>query len=96
MRRFFLVSYDIVNDKRRSRIAKLMLGYGERIQYSVFCCQLNQREILRLQEDIKQIIHTDEDQVLFLNAGKVIGQNPLPELQYIGRTWIPEARVQIV
>ena len=96
MRNFFLVSYDISDDKRRSRIARLMLGYGERIQQSVFCCQLNKREMLRLQEEIKQLIHHADDQVLFLNAGAVIGYNPLPEFQYIGRTWKPETRAQIV
>ncbi|MCQ2402099.1 MAG: CRISPR-associated endonuclease Cas2 [Lentisphaeria bacterium] len=96
MRSFFLVSYDVTDDKRRSRIAKLMLGYGERIQQSVFCCQLNPREMLHLKEDIKQLIHPDDDQVLFLNAGSVIGFNPLPELQYIGRTWKPEIRAQII
>ncbi|MGI6496948.1 MAG: CRISPR-associated endonuclease Cas2 [Kiritimatiellia bacterium] len=41
MRRFYLVSYDIPDDKRRARVFKLMRGWGERVQYSVFCCQLN-------------------------------------------------------
>mgnify|MGYP002748130839 FL=1 len=31
-----LIAYDIPDDKRRGRIAKLLLTYGDRIQYSVF------------------------------------------------------------
>lgn len=31
----YLVSYDIANAKRRRRAARLLLGYGERVQGSV-------------------------------------------------------------
>ncbi len=31
-----VVSYDIVEDRTRNKVAKLLLDYGERVQYSVF------------------------------------------------------------
>lgn len=32
----YLVAYDIVDDRRRTKIAKVLESYGDRIQYSVF------------------------------------------------------------
>ncbi|KGY10360.1 CRISPR-associated endonuclease Cas2 [Vibrio sinaloensis] len=32
----YLVCFDIENDKKRRRLSKLLLSYGERVQYSVF------------------------------------------------------------
>ncbi|EMN95623.1 CRISPR-associated endoribonuclease Cas2-like protein, partial [Leptospira interrogans serovar Medanensis str. UT053] len=36
MKHWRLVSYDIREPKRLRRVAKIMEGFGERIQYSVF------------------------------------------------------------
>ena len=71
MRRFYLVSYDIPDDKRRVRVFKLMRGWGERVQYSVFCCQLNPRERLELIEELKTRMNASEDQTLIVDAGAV-------------------------
>ncbi|MBI4568072.1 MAG: CRISPR-associated endonuclease Cas2 [Planctomycetes bacterium] len=32
----FLIVYDIADDQRRSRIARILEGYGTRVQFSVF------------------------------------------------------------
>ncbi len=32
----YLACFDIENDKKRRRLSKLLLSYGERVQYSVF------------------------------------------------------------
>ena len=96
MRRFFLVSYDIPDDRRRARVFKLLRGWGERVQFSVFCCQLNPRERLRLIDELKSRTNNDEDQALFVDAGAVEGEHPTPEIAYIGKTWRPEQRSQIV
>jgi len=34
--RYFLVCYDIEDDKRRNKVARCLLGWGRRVQYSVF------------------------------------------------------------
>lgn len=48
-----VVAYDIVSTARRTRLARLLEGYGERVQRSVFECDLDGREqselIARLQ-----------------------------------------------
>ena len=69
MRRFFLVSYDISNDKRLRRMFRLLRGYGEHIQYSVFLCQLTDKDKAVLLERIKDTIHHKEDQVLLIPLG---------------------------
>lgn len=96
MRRFYIVSYDIQDDRRRSKIAKLLSGWGDRIQYSVFCCQLNPRERHRLEEGLKELIKQNEDQAIFLDVGIVKGEYPEPEIVYIGKSWKPEPRIQII
>jgi len=96
MRRFYLVSYDIPDDRRRARVFKLMRSWGERVQFSVFCCQLNPRERLELIDELKSRMNSDEDQTLFVDAGSVEGERPVPEIAYVGKVWRPEQRSQVV
>ena len=37
---FYVVTYDISDDKRRSQVVKLLEGNGTRMNYSVFECML--------------------------------------------------------
>ena len=96
MRRFFLVSYDVADDRRRTRISKLLEGWGDRVQYSVFCCQLNPRERHALMEALKERLHAREDQVILVDAGAVEGEYPAPDMAYLGKVWKPEPRARIV
>ena len=43
-----LISYDIENDKLRAKVAKILEGHGERVQYSVFECHLRVKDYNRL------------------------------------------------
>ena len=47
-------------------------------------------------DELKKQMNQDEDQTLFLDAGSVEGEHPLPEIDYIGKVWKPEPRSQIV
>lgn len=59
----YVVAYDIPDDRRRLRVAKLLEGYGERVQYSVFECVLTPRQFERLWEEIGRRIDGAEDSV---------------------------------
>ena len=96
MRRFYLISYDIPDDRRRARVFKLMRGWGERVQYSVFCCQLTPLDRLELIEELKMRMNDGEDQTLIVEAGAVEGERPVPDITYVGKVWRPEQRSQIV
>lgn len=41
----YVISYDISEDKRRNKVAKLLEGYGRRVQYSVFECHINEKKL---------------------------------------------------
>ena len=62
---FVVVSYDIVDDKKRLRVAKLLKSYGERVQKSVFECRLDDRLYLKMKREIEKIIDWEEDGVIY-------------------------------
>ena len=65
----YLVAYDICDPKRLRLVHKTMLGYGEPLQYSVFCCDLSASERIMLISDLSPIIDHREDQVMLINIG---------------------------
>ena len=65
LRQFVVVSYDIPDDRRRTKVSKLLKDYGERVQYSVFECRLRPRDFKRLLERLKPLLDPKEDDVRF-------------------------------
>lgn len=61
---FVVVCYDIPDDKRRNRISQTLEGYGERVQFSVFECDLKAEYVKSLKAKISKII-TDEDTIRY-------------------------------
>ena len=51
-----VVSYDISDDKRRRMVAKLLEGYGYRVQYSVFECDLSLKQLQKLRRELKPYV----------------------------------------
>ena len=62
--RRFLLAYDVTDDRRRTRLAKLLERYGDRVQYSVFVVQIRPAKMVRLLETIYVTIDTRRDSVL--------------------------------
>jgi CRISPR-associated protein Cas2 len=62
--RWWLVCYDVRDAKRLRKAAKLMEGYGERMQYSVFRCWLTSREMERLRWELTQLLEAEDDVLL--------------------------------
>jgi len=86
-RRRYLVAYDIREDRRLRSVATCMEGYGDRIQYSVFVCDLSDQEVVAMRSDIETRIKSSEDSVMVIDLGRTddstrflfIGQHePLP------------------
>ncbi len=73
MRSYVLVSYDVSDDKRLRKIFKLLRGYGEHVQYSIFLCQLTEKDKVVLSEKIKDVLHHKEDQAILITLGRVDG-----------------------
>lgn len=51
----YVISYDIPLDKRRVKLAKLLEGFGQRVQFSVFECNLDDREYLVLMRKLRRL-----------------------------------------
>jgi CRISPR-associated protein Cas2 len=61
---FFVVAYDVSDNQRRTRIAKILEDFGDRAQYSVFEMQLNSHEQLsELRGRIEQVMDSAADGV---------------------------------
>lgn len=74
MRQAYVVSYDISDPKRLRSVFKLMRGFGDHIQLSVFRCELNPSELVELRARLGDVIHHGEDQVLFVDLGPAAGR----------------------
>ena len=56
----YLIAYDILVDARRTELAELLEGFGQRVQRSVFECDLNEREYQALERKMKRMLKLEE------------------------------------
>jgi CRISPR-associated protein Cas2 len=68
----YVISYDISNDKRRTKLADLLGAYGVRVNYSVFECELNQTKLDKLlyEIELKKLINKKYDSLRFYHLCK--------------------------
>ncbi len=59
----FVVCYDIGDDARRAAVAKVLLGFGTRVQFSVFECSLSPRELRRLVRALATVVDAEADEL---------------------------------
>lgn len=86
-RRDFLVTYDISDDKRLRAVFKLMKGFGDHVQLSVFRCSLNKMEMAELVSKLSALIHHPVDQVLIISLGRLPERRP--RIRPLGRPYQP-------
>jgi len=60
---FYVISYDITSDRRRSKVAKYLESYGIRVQYSVFETEINQDQLKALVKGLKKRINKSKDTI---------------------------------
>ena len=65
----YLIAYDICDPKRLRRVIKVMEGYGQRLQYSVFLCDLNKAELLSRRAEIVPELEPRQDSVVLIDLG---------------------------
>lgn len=78
--------YDIPDDKRRTRLRKTLMRFGTPVQYSVFECDLTQRQLERMEKAVRAVIKKNEDNVRYYQlcrncaqAAEVFGGQPLTQ-----------------
>jgi CRISPR-associated protein Cas2 len=56
-RKRYLVAYDIREDRRLRAVHKTMKAYGDPMQYSVFLCDLDSSERVRMKADLRTVMN---------------------------------------
>ncbi|MFN7229651.1 MAG: CRISPR-associated endonuclease Cas2 [Synechococcaceae cyanobacterium] len=59
----WVIAYDSPSNRRRRKLAKLLEGYGLRVQWSVFECRLRHDQLEQLQRRLQRLIVPAEDSV---------------------------------
>jgi CRISPR-associated protein Cas2 len=60
-----VITYDIPNDKRRTKIHKVLKSYGQWMQFSVFECNLSDPQYAKLRSRLDKLIRGEEDSIRF-------------------------------
>lgn len=82
-----LISYDVADDDRRSRISDTLAAHGARVQYSAFEVTLpTKKAVQQLRGTLRKLIDRDEDQIRLyplpatvLNELVILGDRRLEE-----------------
>src|SRR5207253_8383729 len=61
----YVIAYDIPDDKRRTKVHKILLGYGTWTQYSLFECFLTRKQLVLLRSKLAEHLVYKEDSVRF-------------------------------
>jgi CRISPR-associated protein Cas2 len=62
---FYVVAYDIPDDRRRTKIHKTLSGFGQWTQFSLFECHLTDKQYLQLRQKLERHLKPDEDSLRF-------------------------------
>ena len=68
----YLITYDISNDKRRTKLSVMLNKYGVRVNYSVYECELNQTKLDKLlyEIELQKLINKKYDSLRFYHICK--------------------------
>src|SRR5258708_671642 len=62
-RMHFVVAYDVVQDRRRTKVMNTLKDFGLRVQYSVFECELTMARADELKERLGKLIDAKRDKL---------------------------------
>lgn len=72
----YVISYDISENKIRNKVAKILEGYGKRIQYSVFECDIDENLYVKLYKQLlEQTIDSKTDSIIIYKLCKNVQMN---------------------
>jgi CRISPR-associated protein Cas2 len=90
----YIVTYDIADDKRWRSVFKIMKGYGEWLQLSVFQCRLSARRHAELIELLTAAINNRHDHVLLVDIGPA--ERVTPRVVSLGKNFEAVAKVPVI
>ena len=68
--RDYLVTYDVSSPRRWRRVFRLLQGYGDWVQLSVFRCRLDAKRRRRMESELRAVLDEDEDRLLIARLDK--------------------------
>lgn len=86
----FLVTYDIRDTRRWRRVFRLMKGFGEWLQLSVFQCRLSARRHAEMIQSLDEVINSKFDALLVIDLGPA--DKVKPRVVSLGERFDPVAR----
>lgn len=95
MRKLYLVTYDITQARRLRRVFKTLRGFGDHVQYSVFLCDLGEKERVKMAAALDKEIHHRDDQVLIVDLGPSDGRGA-ECIESLGRGFVSQERKAMV
>jgi CRISPR-associated protein Cas2 len=69
MRTNYIVTYDVCDPKRLRKVFRACKDYGLHLQLSVFECDLTTAEKIDFESQLRGLINSKEDQILFIALG---------------------------
>jgi CRISPR-associated protein Cas2 len=90
----YIVAYDIADPRRWRRIFRLMNGYGEWVQLSVFQCRLSRRRRIELKLALGEVIDHAQDHVVILDLGPAAGIRP--RVESLGKPFVVVERGPVI
>ncbi|GAB4176077.1 MAG: CRISPR-associated endonuclease Cas2 [Rhodocyclaceae bacterium] len=92
--RLYLVAYDIGDARRWRQIFKLMHGYGEWVQLSVFQCRLSRQRHAEMVMLLDGMIVQGEDHLITIDIGPA--DLVKPRLTSLGKTFAPVIKEPVI
>lgn len=90
----YVVTYDIRDPKRWRRVFRLMKGFGQWLQLSVFQCRLSRQRHAELIALLDGVVMRDEDHVILLDLG--LAEDVKPVVVSLGKSFDPVMRESII
>lgn len=79
----YLIAYDVGQDLRRTRLAKTLESFGDRVQYSVFIVDVKPARLVRLRMQLTAMIDLATDSVIVCDLGPVT-HGGLTRISHVG------------
>lgn len=83
---FYLVVYDISDDKRRTRLHQRLQDYGSPVQYSVFECLVDGEHLQKMRAMIRRTIRLTQDKVRIYRLCE----------SCLSKVWVSDASVEVL
>jgi len=88
---FLIVSYDSPSNRRRYKVMKTLEGFGTRVQYSVFECNLKPKQIDDLRKRLRRLIDREDSVRLYF-----LGAEDIKRIERLGDERKVEERIFIL